>query len=124
MTSYEDQMEQQADGEWTAELRARKAEYDAAQAERVAIPRPIFRVQITHVDRWTHRPASFEYDYARYADAAAHFWGFVQNQPDDGWDLYGVTGRPAGLNPYAMERRGRDFTRADAPWRAVLEVVA
>jgi hypothetical protein len=109
--------------EFAAELRARKAEHEAAQAERVASPRPVFRVRLTQVDRWTHMPASAEYDYVRYADAAAHFWGFVQLQPDDGWDFYGGTERPADLNPYAMERRGRDFTRADAPWRVVLEVI-
>lgn len=115
MTSYEDQMEQQADGEMTAEQKAAQ--------------QPRFRVAVEMVSRaaWdlSRRAERFtgEWTYVRYADAAAHFWGFVQLQPDDGWDTFGGAPHPADANPYDLDRRGRDYTRGDQPWHVSLTVV-
>lgn len=116
--------EPQDDAEFTAELRRRKAEHDAAAAEKVAGPRPTFRVTLEHVRGVEAAREVNEYSYTRYADAAAHFWGFVQLQPDDGWDFYGGGAGHLRANPYDLDRRGRDFTRNDAPWSAELKVIA
>lgn len=84
-----------------------------------------FQVKLSMPERSqsTTRITSGEYTYVRYADAAAHFWGFVQLQPDDGWDTFAGAPRPADANPYDLDRRGRDYTRGGRPWHVSLTVV-
>ena len=112
MTSYEDQMEQQADGEFTAELRARQVT-------------PTFRVEVSMPDSEREgRIVTRVTSYVRYGDAASMFWTYVQLMPDDGWDTFQGAPRPADSNPYDLDRRGRDFTRGGRPWHVSLTVVA
>jgi hypothetical protein len=88
---------------------------------------PIFRVRTVMAERsprWTGRTQVHERDYVRYADAAAHFWGAVAMQPDDGWDAFGGGVRPADVNAYDLRREGKDWTRGGTAWRVALEVIA
>ena len=99
MASYYDQMEQQADGEYTAELNARRVEV-------------VYRV-VAHFATG-EGIEKHSTDHTRYSDAAARFWQTVQLMPEDGKDV--------PTFPGGMWREAEDRVHGGM-WSVELEVV-
>lgn len=99
VASYYDQMEQQADGEYTADLKTRSTQVAYRVVAHIATGEGIERHST---------------DHTRYSDAAAMFWQTVQLMPDDGKDV--------PTFPGWMRREGPDRVNGGI-WSVELEVV-